>query len=88
MAVPSFQHPFGELHATAGLLPAAAGDVVVVAGLVLPPTMGVGDKPEDEVEDAGEGLVPVVFAAPPNEPTIPDTIDIACTHLKQVKTTD
>ena len=99
LGVPSFQHPLGELQATAGLVPAAAaGDDVVLAGVVaaagevLPPTMGVGMAADDVVVDAGDGLVDVEFA-PPSEPTMPDTIDIACmgiteacTHLKGVVT--
>ena len=84
LGLPSLQHPLGELQATAGVAP-AAGDVVVAAGAaaaageVLPPTMGVGVALDDVVEDAGAGLVLVAFA-PPSEPTMPDTIDIACRH--------
>ena len=84
LGLPSLQHPLGELQATAGVAPAAgAGDVVVVAGVVaaagevLPPTMGVGVADDDVVEEAGAGLV-LFELAPPNEPTMPDTIDMAC----------
>ena len=88
LGVPSLQHPLGELQATAGLAPPAAGDAVVVAGVVegeaavLPPTMGVGEAAED-VEDAGAGLLDVEFA-PPSEPTMPDTMDIACMRSSRV----
>ena len=84
LGLPSLQHPLGELQATAGVVP-AAGDVTAVAGAaaaageVLPPTMGVGVALDDVVEDAGAGLALVEFA-PPSEPTMPDTIDIACRH--------
>lgn len=84
LGLPSLQHPLGELQATAGVAPAAgAGDAVVVAGVVaaagevLPPTMGVGVADDGVVEDAGAGLE-LFELVPPNEPTMPDTIDMAC----------
>ena len=82
LGLPSLQHPLGELHATAGVDPAAGEAVVlagevVAAGEVLPPTMGVGVADDDVVEDAGVELLLVELALP-NEPTMPDTIDIAC----------
>ncbi len=86
LGLPSLQHPLGELQATAGVPPAEEAVVlageVVAAGEVLPPTMGVGVA-DDVVEDAGEGLLLVEFAPPPNEPTMPDTIDIACRGISR-----
>ncbi len=71
LGLPSLQHPLGELQATAGVVPAAGDAVVlagevVVAGEVLPPTMGVGVAADDVVEDAGVVLLLVEFAPPPN----------------------